>query len=332
MYTIYTEQTVSEKDVVIHFLTKLSMGKIITTKDNEAPVVRDIRETIQGLIQSIHIDRFKEITVDTGNTLYNMYTVSIDNLKNSSQNFLHNKKFPAPINTLGGVFIHNKTLYIPAGIFMAFDGVMQKLNKDNPNTCEPKLIELNKQLNKQLKTLEDTCNKQPVQKDDVNIEEERKQRIKKKEQDNAEQRKKNLQDILDESKKLKIENSSLQVENEDLQNQIVVLKAYQKAQRAPSTVSELYERFTAIIYKDDNTTISDKFLNMFLKPTDDDQSKVLKLQTILQDITLRPYNIKKYNGYELEEDPVGIKGKSLGTKEDMLKALDDILYNNSGFI
>ena len=315
MYTIYTEQTVSEKDVVIHFLTKLSMGKIITTKDNEAPVVRDIRETIQGLIQSIHIDRFKEITVDTGNTLYNMYTVSIDNLKNSSQNFLHNKKFPAPINTLGGVFIHNKTLYIPAGIFMAFDGVMQKLNKDNPNTCEPKLIELKEQIDR----LKKTCNNQPVQQDVV---EQRKNALKK-QQDNLkiEERRK--------ARKQRIKITRLHNE------EIIKLKKQILEIKLPSTIDELYERITKIKYDNgDNGAkkLSQNFLNMFIKPTYDENIKVLLLQTILQDITLRPYNIKKYNGYELEEDPVGIKGKSLGTKEDMLKALDDILYNNSGFI
>lgn len=308
MYTIYTEQTVSEKDVVIHFLTKLSMGKIITTKDNEAPIVRDIRETIQGLIQSIHIDRFKEITVDTGNTLYNMYTVSIDNLKSTSQNFLDNTKFPAPINTLGGVFIHNKTLYIPAGIFMAFDGVMQKLNKDNPNTCEPKLISLEKQL----RTLEDTCNKQPVQQE--------------------EERRKKLQDTIKEITTIKVKNSRLQLQNEELQKKIFVLEleASQKAQ-LPSTIPELNQKIKEIIYKDDNTTISDKFLNMFLKPTDDEQSKVLKLQTILQDITLRPYNIKTYNDYVKKKGSLEIKNNTLGTKEDMLKALDNVLYN-VGFI
>lgn len=339
MYTIYTEQTVSEKDVVIHFLTNLSMGKIITTKDNEAPIVRDIRETIQGLIQSIHIDRFKEITVDTGNTLYNMYTVSIDNLKNSSQNFLDNTKFPAPINTLGGVFIHNKTLYIPAGIFMAFDGVMQKLNKDNPNTCEPKLI----QLQQEIKTLEDTCIKQPVQNDDVNIEEERKQRIDhngrkerrkqrilKKQQDDVGQRQKVLKDLIKTINKLKNENNSLKKENTQLKNKIVVLEAYeasQKAQRAPlpSTVPELNQKIQGIIYDnktDGPTRLSDDFLKMFANG-----NNVLKLQTILQDITLRPYNIETYNKYNVKKDPVGIKDKSLVTETDMLKALDIILYN-----
>ena len=305
MYTIYTEQTVSEKDVVIHFLTNLSMGKIVTTKDNEAPIVTDIRESIQGVIDSIHIDRFKEITVDAGNTLHNMYAISIDNLNNTSRNFL-NDTFPAPINTLGGVFIHNKTLYIPAGIFMAFDGVMQKLNKDNPNACRPKLI----LLQQQLKTLKDTCKQQPVQKDDVNIQEERKERI------DFKKRK--------ERRKQRIENTRLH--NEEiikLNKQILEIKL-------PSTISELNQKIKGIIYDngtDDNTTISDKFLNMFLKPTDDDQSKVLKLQTILQDITLRPYNIKTYNDYDVEKDQVRIKDKSLDNEEDMLKALDIILYN-----
>ena len=112
--------------------------------------------------------------------------------------------------------------------------------------------------------------------------------------------------------------------------EIIKLKKQILEIKLPSTISELNQKIKGIIYDngtDDNTTISDKFLNMFLKPTDDDQSKVLKLQTILQDITLRPYNIKTYNDYDVEKDQVRIKDKSLDNEEDMLKALDIILYN-----
>lgn len=189
---------------------------------------------------------------------------------------------------------------------MAFDGVMQKLNKDNPNACRPKLI----LLQQQLKTLKDTCKQQPVQKDDVNIQEERKERI------DFKKRK--------ERRKQRIENTRLHNE------EIIKLKKQILEIKLPSTISELNQKIKGIIYDngtDDNTTISDKFLNMFLKPTDDDQSKVLKLQTILQDITLRPYNIKTYNDYDVEKDQVRIKDKSLDNEEDMLKALDIILYN-----
>lgn len=328
MYTIYTEQTVSEKGVVTHFLTNLSMGKIVPTKDNEAPTVTDIRKSIQGVIESIHIDRFKEITVDAGNTLHNMYAISIDNLNSTSQNFLDKSNFPAPINTLGGVFIHNKTLYIPAGIFMAFDGVMKKLNKDNPNACQPELISLKHQL----KTLEDTCIKQPVQKDDVNIEEERKKSRK--------ERREKLKDKFNEISTLKVENNSLKNENTQLKNKIVVLEvltASQKAQRAPlpPTVPELYQRITEITYNNESLDekLDEKFISGALKkikyvvPEKVVPEKLI-LSTILEDITLRPYNIPKYNSFvsrfDLETYTFFLQSYNI-EKEIVTRCLDTIL-------